>query len=253
MISFNKLVVTDIRQPRIVYSQKGRVFKTENRPYFGISFCIRGQITYTMNGKTYTGNEGNAILLPQGGSYHLVGNSEGQFPVINFSCTGLDCKEITVLPLEDPQTCIQRFMTLQQLFLHNERQMKLYSTFYDLLDYLASSSKQNVDRFTIAIKYMEDHIQDPTLSNSELARHIGISEVYLRKQFQARYHVTPKQYILDIRIRKAKQRLVDTPFTVAAIAEECGFSSVYHFCRSFKQRTGMTPTQYATENKTYQI
>ena len=253
MIHFNELVVTDIRQPRIVYSPKGRIFKMESRPYYGISFCISGQITYTMNGKTYISNQGNAILLPQGGSYCLVGNSVGQFPVINFLCTGLDCKEITVLPLEDPKTCIQRFMTLQQLFLRNESQMKIYSTFYDLLDYLTSPSKKNADGLTFATKYIEDHIHDPTLSNTELARHIGISEVYLRKQFQARYHVTPKQYILDIRIRKAKQRLVDTPFTVAAIAKECGFSSVYHFCHSFKQRTGKTPTQYAAENKTYQI
>ena len=38
-----------------------------------------------------------------------------------------------------------------------------------------------------------------------------------------------------------------------AIAQDCGFSSVYHFCRCFKQRTGKTPTQYAAENKTYQI
>ncbi len=42
-------------------------------------------------------------------------------------------------------------------------------------------------------------------------------------------------------------------YTVTAIAQECGFSSVYHFCRCFKQSTGKTPTQYALENKIYQI
>ena len=35
--------------------------------------------------------------------------------------------------------------------------------------------------------------------------------------------------------------------------EECGFSSVYHFCRAFKNKTGMTPTEYANLNKIYQI
>jgi len=43
------------------------------------------------------------------------------------------------------------------------------------------------------------------------------------------------------------------PFTVATMAEECGFSSVYHFCRSFRQRAGQTPTQYAVEYKIYPI
>lgn len=253
MISFDKLIVTNIRKPMVVHSKKGHYYKMENRQYFGISFCMRGQITYTMNGKTYISNQSNAILLPQGGSYCLVGDSEGLFPVINFSCSGLDCKEIAVLPLDDPQGCIQRFKTLQQLFLRDERQMKIYSTFYDLLDRLVSSDEQNADWLAFVTKYIEDHIQDPTLSNVELAKHIGISEIYLRKQFLTRYHITPKQYILGIRMRKAKQLLVDTPFTVAAIAEECGFSSVYHFCRMFKHRTGLTPTQYAAKNRLFKI
>ena len=214
---------------------------------------MSGQITYTMNGKTYVSRPDNAIIVPQGCSYCRVTDSEGRFPLVNFFCSGLDLKEIAVLPLDTPQNFIQRFRTLQQLFLRNESRMKIYSTFYELLDRLVSPNEQNSDRLTFVAEYIEEHIQDPTLSNVELAKCLGISEVYLRKQFQAHYRVTPKQYILDIRIRKAKQMLVDTPFTVTAIAEECGFSSVYHFCRSFRQRTGKTPTQYAAENRTHQI
>ena len=253
MISFDKLIVTGIRRAFIVHSKKGHYYKQENRPSFGISFCMSGQITYTMGEKTYVSNPNCVVLLPQGSTYSLVGDSEGLFPVINFSCTGLDCTEITLLPMDDPQSCIQRFKTLRQLLLRNESRMKIYSAFYDLLAQLDSSEQQDADWLDFVTQYIEEHIQDPALSNVDLAKHMGISEVYLRKLFRNRYHITPKQYILDIRIHKAKQLLVDTPFTVAAIAEECGFSSVYHFCRSFKQRTGITPTQYAAENKTYQI
>ena len=253
MISFDELVITDIRKPTVVHSQKGACYKMENRQYFGVCFSMSGQITYTMNGKKYISRPDNAILVPQGCSYCRVTDSEGLFPLINFFCSGLDLKEIAVLPLDNPQDFIRRFRTLQQLFLRNESRMKIYGTFYELLDSLVSPNEQNSDRLTCVEKYIEEHIQDPTLSNVELAKCLGISEVYLRKQFQTHYRVTPKQYILDIRIRKAKQLLVDTPFTVTAIAEECGFSSVYHFCRSFRQRTGKTPTQYAAENRTYQI
>ena len=225
----------------------------ENRQYFGVCFSMSRQNTNTLNGKRYVSKPDNAILVPRGCSYCRVTDSEGRFPLINFSCSGLDLREIAVLPLDDSQDFIQRFRTLQQMFLRNESRMKIYSSFYELLDCLAAPNEQNSDRLTFVEKYIEEHIQDPTLSNMELAKCLGISEVYLRKQFQTHYRVTPKQYILDIRVRKAKQLLVDTPFTVTAIAEECGFSSVYHFCRSFRQRTGKTPTQYAAENRTYQI
>lgn len=253
MISFDELVVTSIRQPTVVHTKKGTRFTMENRPYFGVCFSTGGQITYNMNGKKYVGKSDNAVLLPQGCSYYRVTDSEGLFPLINFYCDGLDFKELIVLPLDNPQDCIQRFRKLQQLFLRNESRLKIHSAFYELLDILISPNRGNPDRLAFAVKYIEEHIQDPTLSNVEIAKSMGISEIYLRKQFQAQYRVTPKQYILDARIRKAKQLLVNTPFTVTAIAEDCGFSSVYHFCRSFRQRTGKTPTQYAVENRTYLI
>ena len=91
------------------------------------------------------------------------------------------------------------------------------------------------------------------LSKAALAKKAGISEVYLRKLFLTYYKITPKQYILDIRLSKAKQLLVDTAFTVTDIARECGFASLYHFCRCFKKKTGTTPTEYAKNNRIYQI
>ncbi len=51
----------------------------------------------------------------------------------------------------------------------------------------------------------------------------------------------------------AKQLLTDAFLTVTAVAEACGFCSVYHFCRVFKERAGMTPTQYARHNKASRI
>lgn len=237
----------------VVQSTKGQQYHMVNRSCYGLSLCMSGQITYTMNGKTYTSHPGNAVILPQGGTYSLVCDKEGLFPVMDFHCQNFSCGEITVLPLENPQACLQDFEKLQSLQLYNKSKLKLYSVFYELLHEVAHSGEQVAVPLHAVMKYIEQHIQDPSLSNTVLAKHIGISEVYLRKQFLSHCQVTPKQYILDMRLRKAKQMLVDTPFTVAAIAEECGFSSVYHFCRAFKQRTGQTPTQYAAANRIYHI
>lgn len=249
----DNIVVTDILPPIVVHSEKGRKFQKENREVFGLSLCISGQITYTINGKDFISNKNNAILLPQGASYSLFGDKEGFFPVVNFTCQNFDCKEIMVLPLDNTQSCIEKFESLKNLFLHNESNLKIYSTFYELLSKVSSENSQKHNPLDSVVKFISENIQNPELSNTELAKQIGISEVYLRKLFLAHYNITPKQYILDIRIRKAKQMLCDTPFTVAAIAEECGFSSVYHFCRVFKQRTRLTPTQYAEDNRLFKI
>lgn len=66
MISFDEMVVTNIRQPTVVYTKKGTFFTMESRQSFGLSFCLGGQITYTMNGKKYISDPDHAILTPQG-------------------------------------------------------------------------------------------------------------------------------------------------------------------------------------------
>lgn len=253
MISFENTVITKIQPPIVVHSEKGRRVQMNNRKFFGLSLCMSGQITYTMDGKSYISSQGCAVLLPQGSSYRLTGDREGLFPVINFSCTGLDCKEITVLPLQNPQAALQQFEALQQLFLGNKSSLKIFSCFYELLLQISSTKGQTTNLLELITKYIEDSIQDPSLSNTSLANQAGISEVYLRKLFVTHCGTTPKQYILRLRLDKARQLLLNAPYTVTAIAQECGFSSVYHFCRCFKQSTGKTPTQYALENKIYQI
>lgn len=225
----------------------------ENRATYGLSLCVGGQLTYTMRGKTYVSHPGNAVLLPQGGTYSIFGDKEGLFPLINFKCEQFPCDTIALLPLENPQRCIKLFETLKSLFLHEENHLNIYSTFYELLSNVSYTNPKKHNPLESVVQYIEENLTDPELSNDALAQKMGISEVYLRKLFVSHYTVTPRQYVLDVRIRHAKQLLCDTSYTVSTIAEKSGFSSVYHFCRTFKQRTGQTPTQYASANRVYDI
>ena len=86
MDNLDNIVITDIQTPIVVHSEKGRKFQMTNRQSYGLSLCISGQITYTMNGENYISHQNNAVLLPQGGTYSLFGDMEGLFPVINFKC-----------------------------------------------------------------------------------------------------------------------------------------------------------------------
>ena len=223
------------------------------RPHFGLSLCRSGQITYYMDGKEYISDPGSAVLLPQGSSYSLYRDKEGFFPLINFACEHLDCRTITVFPLDNPDICLKHFDRVLELSLVPENRLRMFSAFYDLLDCVSGARISKSSILRPAISYIEKHLSNPMLSNTELAKQIGVSEVYLRKLFSAHYNTTPKQYILDIRIQKAKQLLIGTPYKITAVAEVCGFSSPYHFCRAFKERTGLTPTQFAVQNRIYNI
>ena len=76
----------------------------------------------------------------------------------------------------------------------------------------------------------------------------GISYSSFRRLFKQHTGLSPKQYLLDIRMRKTQSLLTNTALSVQRISEETGFESSFYFSRFFKRRTGLSPSNY---RKTY--
>lgn len=124
--------------------------------------------------------------------------------------------------------------------------------FYAIL-YKLSPDEKDVGILLPAIEHIEKNYSSHNVSNTELARLCNISEVYFRKLFFRKLNTTPKQYLLDLRISKAKELLAEGTLKISAVAERCGFTNQYHFCRIFKDKVGKTPSEYAVDNKVYKI
>lgn len=78
----------------------------------------------------------------------------------------------------------------------------------------------------------------------ELCQRVGISQIYLRKLFNAALGMSTAKYINDLRIRKAQELLRSTGWTVKRIAEQTGFKTTQNFAKLFKKHTGVTPMYY---------
>jgi len=250
---FKNAIITEIQKPFMVFSEKGRILNMKNRPFYGLSFCIDGQITYNFNGQKFVSNKNNAILLPQGATYSLYGDKEGFFTLINFKTQNFLCDTFAVIPLNNPMLHINNFKKLSDYFLYDDKSLKIFSLFYSMLENIELEQTTVENPLYPVINYLEKNISNPEINNQFLSKKLGISEVYLRKLFATHYKISPKQYILDMRIQKSKQLLENGTQTITNISEECGFSSVYHFCRIFKEKTGFTPSEYSKNNRIYKI
>ena len=249
---FSDITITDIKESFTVFSQKGRFEKIQNRKCYGLSFGDKGQITYTHNGNEIVSDKNHAIILPQGQSYTLYGDRTGSFAVINFTCDKALCDTIVSLPIENSEIYIKDFKRIQSLSLFGTDRAEIMSIFYHMLHRI--SAQNSSSRIIMpAIKYLENNYQNPNLTNTELAKQCQISEVYFRRIFLKYYNMTPKQFLIDIRINKAKQLLSEGVLKINAVASNCGFSNQYHFCRVFKEKTGITPTEYINQNRIYKI
>ena len=77
-----------------------------------------------------------------------------------------------------------------------------------------------------------------------LARLARLSPYHFLRTFQALTGVTPHQYLLRVRLRRAAVRLLSETTSIARIALDCGFGDLSNFNRAFKAEFGMVPRIY---------
>ncbi|XEC94000.1 helix-turn-helix domain-containing protein [Paenibacillus tarimensis] len=94
------------------------------------------------------------------------------------------------------------------------------------------------------VDYIENHLQDPSISLDTISDYLGLSSSYIRHVFKDVYEVTLADYLLAQRIEKVKRLLVTTELSIQEIAESAGFLTKSHFYSAFKRSEGMTPLQY---------
>lgn len=83
-----------------------------------------------------------------------------------------------------------------------------------------------------------------------LANSVGYSYHHFRHMFRSTYEISPKQYILNVRMTHAKLFLQQEELSVKEIAQMCGFRNTSQFISTFKKHTGLSPLAYrsATAN-----
>ena len=100
-----------------------------------------------------------------------------------------------------------------------------------------------------AEKYIIDHLSD-NLSVKEIADHVFVSVTYLCFLYKKQTGKTLKQFILDIRMQKAKSLLLDTNMRIGDIAASLGYMNQNYFTRIFVSYYGTTPSTF--RNNKYQ-
>jgi AraC-like DNA-binding protein len=100
-----------------------------------------------------------------------------------------------------------------------------------------------VARLVPALHFMNaQYSRVPTLT--EIARTVHLSPYHFHRRFTELLGITPKHYLLDCQIRRAKKLLVEKDKPLSDIASTCGFAHQSHFTSRFKQATGLTPTRW---------
>lgn len=101
-----------------------------------------------------------------------------------------------------------------------------------------------INAFTTII---ENHISDSNLSIEMILDELKISRVQLYRKVKALIGYNVNDYLLSVRIQKAKFLLTDNNFSISEIAYKVGFTSQSYFSTVFKSKVSVTPSEYREE------
>ena len=87
---------------------------------------------------------------------------------------------------------------------------------------------------------MEANFEEP-LSAVELAKLAGLSLRQVQRMFQESLETTPTKYYLRLRLRRARELLLQSQMSITQISVTCGFQSTCHFSKSYRTLYGRTP------------
>lgn len=98
-----------------------------------------------------------------------------------------------------------------------------------------------------SLRQVLDYIQaslDQDLSLDALANVVNMSKYYFIELFKQSMGMTPHQYVIQQRIKRAQDLLNDRTLAISEISLACGFANQSHFTRLFRTLTGTTPKAY---------
>ena len=242
--------------------EQGFLFPGESHPMPELTYVDQGTLHSVADGQDWTLHQGDAMLYAPN-QWHMQYADIGvapRFVTISFDLDGGDLSSLYGRKLAVPQEAV----TLLQQMLRTQERMDPYSTdmlmaqlsmlLLHLLRQAQSPSGVKLQGTNTvhseneiirhAQQYISAHIREK-LSVRLIAQQVDVSPSYLTVLFQKNLQISPGEYIRRIKLQESKQMIRENNLNFTEIAAALQYSTVHHFSRQFKEKFGITPTEYA--------
>ena len=219
-------------------------------------YKISGSSRYFEGGRTFTTQAGDVLLIPKGAEFSTALITEGDYAIIYFEAPTDLPPEIAVFPAGTSPDLSDLFLSAAALWSIADTaawylcQAKLFEIIGRLAEHVQRGKLRLSDQRILQapVDYLKKHLFEPAFSLTEMYALSGVSEPYFRRIFERLYSMSPKRYVLTSRINRAINLLMTDPtLRVQDAAEAVGYTDVFHFSKTFKKETGMSPDQFRKE------
>ena len=230
--------------------------KRDRLDSYQIMYIVNGQGTIELNDKTYKACKGDIVLLDcykphmyttnkwEALWMHFDGNVSREYVYLlseRFDCVFPSGNTVTIPKLL--RRIISSFASgkmIKEPVLSSYIEQILAELFV-----LSSKYESKINEQESVIDKALDFINNnfcKQIPLEQIAKRAAISKYHFIRTFKKETGHTPHNYIINLRINKAKSLLITSGLQIKAIAFESGFKSEAHFIQTFINRTGMSPS-----------
>lgn len=236
------------------------------RDRYVLHYVVSGKGKLFLEEEEYEVSEGQAFVIPSGVPAYYQADKETPWYYIWIQFNGpksaelLERAEVSVkepvFTFGDEGKNVRKCL-MEIVDRHDEEYFcmgKLYEFFQIMVNTSAKmdikkvgsdSAQQYVRRVT---EYINEKYSEP-IRIQEIADYCGLDRSYLGKVFKADTGYTPQEYLLLVRMQKAKALLETSDMPVKHVGYSVGYSDPLAFSKAFKLETGISPREYRKYGK----
>ena len=139
---------------------------------------------------------------------------------------------------------------------NNENEYYCIGNLYKMFQILIDSSSRKLESNEVngqlnyirnVINYIQKKYADP-VHIQDIADYCGLDRSYLSKLFKSATNYSPQEYLIHVRMNKAKKLLKTEELSIQNIAYSVGYPDPFAFSKIFKREVGMSPSAYREKN-----
>ena len=248
--------------------ERGFIFPGEAHPMLELTYVDQGSLHSVVDGQETVLTQGELMIYGPNQWHMQYADVDVAPRYVTFSFD-LETTELDLL-INRKFKIPQRSAFLLQQLLHEQDRMDKYSS--DLITSLltqflimllrsnetpddtrlkASNSVHSENEIIRrAQQYISSHVREK-LSVPAVARMVDVSPSYLTALFHKNLQISPGEYIRRIKLQESKQMIRENSMNFSEIAAALQYSTVHHFSRQFKDKFGITPTEYAKSVRSF--
>ena len=243
--------------------EQGFVLSGEEHDMTELIYVDRGSLHSVADGMDLLLEQGDMVLYTPG-QWHMQYAPLGVEPRYVRICFRVTGNDLSVLKNRVLHPSQQATVLLQNLLREQER-TEVYAgdmilSLLNLLlitvlrqkgaDRLQATHCVNKENQIIhrAQQYISTHVREK-LSVPVVAKNAQVSPSYLTALFQKHLQISPGEYIRRIKLQESKQMIREGEMNLSQIASALQYSTIHHFSRQFKEKFGISPSEYAKSVK----